>query len=152
MPAADPAAIANPAKHPRYCCGLPGAICAPLPQHLRHGCLLGQTVQDCEMAACPQCKEFLEGKSFVKPREYLEFALSLVELVKNGALALNESTCKLEDLFNPDWPGDIVEHNLQCVSCGRKFQLFADTFRGHAGWGLTGPPTNVPELEEAASS
>ena len=113
---------------------------------------LARQCKTCEMATCPRCEEFLEGKSFVKPREYLEFALRLLELAKSGSLVLNESTCKLEDLFNPDWPADVVEHNLQCVSCGRKFQLFADTYRGHAGWGLTGPPTIVPELEEAASS
>ena len=106
----------------------------------------------CQMAACSHCEEFLEGKSFVKPREYLEFALRLLKLTKSGAFTLSESTCKLEDLFNSEWPADIVEHNLHCASCGRKFQLFADTYRGHAGWGVTGPPTVTPELEEAASS
>ena len=104
------------------------------------------------MSACTHCKEFLEGKSFEKPRDYLEFALRLLKRVQAGDFILTESTCKLEDLFDPEWPADIVEHNLHCASCGRKFQLFADTFRGHAGWGLTGPPTVVPELEQAATS
>lgn len=98
-----------------------------------------------------QCEEFQEGVSFEKPREYLEFALRLIRQVESGTLTLDESTCKLEDLFKPEWPADIVEHNLLCGSCGRKFQLFADTFRGHAGWGLTGPPTKVEELEEATN-
>jgi hypothetical protein len=101
---------------------------------------------------CAQCEEFLDGLSFVKPRDYLEFALRLMNAVESGRLELLESTCTLQELFNSEWPTDIVEHNLECATCGRKFQLFADTYRGHAGWGLTGPPVKLAALEEATSS
>ena len=104
------------------------------------------------MAACLKCDEFLESKSFDKPREYLEFARQLYSLVDAGVFELLESTCTLQDLFKPEWPADMVEHNLQCHGCGRCFQLFADTYRGHAGWGLTGPQTKEPVLEESSSS
>jgi hypothetical protein len=104
------------------------------------------------MAICAQCRELADGLSLDKPREYLELALRLLNLVKDGAFVLGESTCSLEDLFKPQWPSDSVEHNLECLSCGRKFQLFADTYHGHAGWGQTGPPTKKQdsdlELEE----
>jgi len=90
--------------------------------------------------------------SFTKPREYLEFALRVLKVVETGTLVLLESTCSLQDLFKEEWPTDIVEHNVECENCGRKFQLFADTYRGHAGWGLTGPPVKLAALEEAASS
>lgn len=105
----------------------------------------------CGVLPCAQCEEFADGLSFVKPRDYLQFALRVLKVVEEGRLDLLESTCTLEALFNDEWPADIVEHNLECVACGRKFQLFADTFRGHAGWGLTGPPVKLAALEEAAS-
>jgi len=101
---------------------------------------------------CAQCEEFADGLSFTKPREYLEFALRVLKVVETGTLVLLESTCSLQDLFKEEWPTDIVEHNVECENCGRKFQLFADTYRGHAGWGLTGPPVKLAALEEAASS
>jgi len=100
---------------------------------------------------CAQCEEFQDGLSFVKPRDYLEFALRVLKVVESGTLQLLESTCPLQDLFKDEWPADIVEHNVECSTCGRKFQLFADTYRGNAGWGLTGPPVKLAALEEAAS-
>lgn len=103
------------------------------------------------MAFCPQCDELTEGLSFDKPREYLEFARRLIRLVTEGTFALTESTCTLLELFNPEWPADLVEHNLQCSTCGRSFQLFADTYRGHAGWGVSGPQTKIAALEPSAS-
>ncbi len=94
----------------------------------------------------------MECQSFDKPREYLEFARHLIGLVREDAFSLSESTCSLEDLFKPEWPGDLVEHNFECNMCGRSFQLFADTFRGHAGWGVSGPQTKQAALEPSASA
>lgn len=82
----------------------------------------------------------MNGVSFDEPREYLGLARHLLNLVSDGVFFLTESTCLLEDLFNPQWPNDVVEHNFECTLCGRSFQLFADTFHGHCGWDLTGPP------------
>jgi len=104
------------------------------------------------MASCPQCDGLMESQSFDKPREYLEFARQLIDLVSEGSFALAESTCTLQDLFNAEWPADLVEHNLQCNTCGRSFQLFADTYRGHAGWGISGPQTKLAALEPSTSS
>jgi len=94
----------------------------------------------------------MEGQSFDKPREYLEFARRLIGLVREGTFVLGESTCTLENLFDPEWPADLVEHNLECNACGRSFQLFADTYRGHAGWGISGPQTKLAALHTAATS
>jgi hypothetical protein len=94
----------------------------------------------------------MESLSIDNPRGYLEFARRLLDSVNNGTLALTQSTCSLEDLFKADWPNDIVEHNFECSACGRSFQLFADTFHGHAGWGLTGPPRSKPEEEKLKPS
>jgi hypothetical protein len=92
----------------------------------------------------------MEGQSLDKPREYLELARRLLGLVNDGVFVMTASTCPLQDLSNPQWPADTVEHNFQCTACGRSFQLFADTYHGHAGWGLTGPPTKKePENKES---
>ena len=104
------------------------------------------------MASCPQCDGLMEGQSFDKPGEYLEFARRLIGLVSEGTFVLGECTCTLHDLFKPEWPADLVEHNLQCNTCGRSFQLFADTYRGNAGWGISGPQTKLAALEPTATS
>ena len=96
------------------------------------------------MAACKECDGLLESLCFEKPREYLELARRLIELVNDGTLILTDSTCPLDDLFKPNWPANTAEHNFECKACGRKFQLYADTYLGHAGWGLTGPPRPDP--------
>jgi hypothetical protein len=97
------------------------------------------------MASCPTCAEFLPGRTIDKPREYLELAYRVLGLVSEGVFVETESTCPLKDLFKPDWPANTLEHNVQCTACGRKFQLFADTYNGHAAWDLTGPPHPEPE-------
>ena len=104
------------------------------------------------MAFCPQCEQLKDGLSFNKPQEYLELARRLLNSMNQGAFTLTESTCPLQDLFNSEWPGELVEHNFQCTACGRTFQLFADTYHGHAGWGLTGPQTKEPVLAPSTSS
>ena len=58
---------------------------------------------------------------------------------------------QLQDLFSADWPANQVEHDLECIACGRTFQLFADTYLGHAGWGVTGPQTKDPTLTPIAT-
>ena len=104
------------------------------------------------MASCPQCDGLMESLSIDKPREYLEFARRLLNSVNDGTLTFTESTCPLQDLFDAKWPADVVEHNFQCSACGRSFQLFADTYHGHAGWGVTGPQTKEPALQPSASA
>ena len=104
------------------------------------------------MVSCPQCEGLMESLSFDKPREYLELARRLLNAVNDGRLIITESTCPLQDVFNPSWPGEVVEHDFECSSCGRTFQLFADTYHGHAGWGVTGPQTREPALVPTASS
>ncbi|MGA8739743.1 MAG: hypothetical protein WB561_00995 [Terracidiphilus sp.] len=94
----------------------------------------------------------MESRSIDKPGEYLEFARRLLTAVDGGRMTLAASTCPLQDLFNREWPADVVEHNFRCNACGRSFQLFADTFHGHAGWGLTGPPTKEPTPEQSTGA
>lgn len=104
-------------------------------------------------SCCPKCEEFLAGLTIDKPRGYLELAYRLMGLVNEGVFVVTEGSCPLEDLFKPEWPSDTVEHNLQCSVCGRTFQLFADTYHGHAAWDLTGPQTKEPVvLEPTATS
>lgn len=94
----------------------------------------------------------MESLSFEKPREYLELARRLLNAVNDGKLSVIESTCPLQDLFSADWPANQVEHDFECSACGRTFQLFADTYLGHAGWGVTGPQTKDPALVQTATA
>lgn len=123
-----------------------------LPLDLCHNSLFPAWCHTVPMASCPKCDPFMEGLSFDKPRDYLELARKLLFLVDLGVFAAKECTCPLKDLFNPQWPADTVEHNFQCNTCGRCFQLFADTYHGNACWGLTGPQTKDPALAATTSS
>lgn len=103
------------------------------------------------MPACTQCDGLMESLSFEKPREYLELARRLLTAVNEGKMSVTECTCPLQDLFSANWPANQVEHDLECIACGRTFQLFADTYLGHAGWGVTGPQTKDPTLTPIAT-
>ena len=94
----------------------------------------------------------MESLSFEKPREYLELARRLLNAVHDGKLSVIECTCPLQDLFGAVWPANQVEHDFECSACGRTFQLFADTYLGHAGWGVTGPQTKDPALASTATA
>jgi transposase-like protein len=93
----------------------------------------------------------MESLSFDKPREYLELARRLLNGVNDGKLSVTKCTCPLQDLFSAEWPANLVEHDFECSACGRTFQLFADTYLGHAGWGVTGPQTREPALAPSAT-
>jgi hypothetical protein len=103
------------------------------------------------VVSCPQCDGLSESLVFEKPREYLELAHRLLNAVDDGRLIVTQSTCPLRDLFNAEWPANVVEHDFQCNACGRSFQLFADTYHGHDGWGVTGPQTKEPALAPITS-
>ena len=94
----------------------------------------------------------MESLSFDKPREYLELARRLLNAVNEGKLSVIECSCPLQDLFSAEWPANLVEHDFECSACGRKFQLFADTYLGRAGWGVTGPQTKDPSLAAIATT
>ena len=104
------------------------------------------------MPACTQCDGLMESLSFEKPSEYLELARRLLNAINDGKMSVTESTCPLQDLFGAEWPANQVEHDFECSACGRTFQLFADTYLGRAGWGVTGPQTKDPSLAAIATT
>jgi hypothetical protein len=103
------------------------------------------------MASCAMCEPLHTALSIAKPSQYLELARRLIGLIDEGVMVLTESSCTLQALFNSEWPAETAEHNFECVTCGRTFQLFADTYHGHAAWDLTGPPTRNLEPDPALS-
>ena len=103
------------------------------------------------MASCPRCEELQTALSIDQPRQYLELVRRLIGLIDEGVIALTASSCTLQALFNAEWPSDTAEHNFECITCGRTFQLFADTYHGHAAWDLTGPPRKGPAPEPDAT-
>jgi hypothetical protein len=96
-----------------------------------------------QVASCPKCEGFRESFNIDEPRQYLDIAAQLMEVVSDGTFLMVHATCPLQDLFKAEWPGNIVEHNFQCTECGRSYQLFADTFHGRASWDLIGPPVQM---------
>jgi hypothetical protein len=86
------------------------------------------------MVGCEKCKGFSDRLNLISPREYRNHARQLIELVDHGTFKVLKADCPLEDLFGPQWPGDILVHELECVGCSRKFQLSADTYHGSARW------------------
>jgi len=62
------------------------------------------------------------------PYEYRDLARQLIEIVGQGTFRIVRATCPLEDLFNPQFPGDILTHDFECFACGQRFSLFADTY------------------------
>jgi hypothetical protein len=86
------------------------------------------------MTKCPKCDGFTERINFASPGEYLDTVRQLVEVVNQGWFLLVFASCPLQDMFNTPSPGDCIFHHFQCTTCGRGFQLFADTFHGIANW------------------
>ncbi len=83
---------------------------------------------------CDKCNGFIERVRLNTPREYLDRVRQLIELVNRGSFSLVGADCPLEDLFKEQWPGDVLTHEFRCSSCGKLFELFADTFHGSAWW------------------
>lgn len=86
------------------------------------------------MAECVKCSGFAERLNLATPKEYRDLAHQLIEIVNQGTFLLIQATCPLLELFGETWPGDHVEHVFECVTCGRKFELHADTYHGWVTW------------------
>lgn len=101
-------------------------------------CLLlrAESCQTVRMAPCPKCEGFTRSFDMSKPREYLGIARKLMHVVDDGTFLMVHATCPLQDLFRPEWPGNVVEHGFQCTACGRSYHLFADTYHGRASWDM----------------
>jgi hypothetical protein len=86
------------------------------------------------MTKCPKYFGFPEPRNFGSSEEYLVIVGQLVEFVREGRLTVVTATYPLEDVFNAPISGDCFFHHFQCTTCGRAFQLFADTYQGMANW------------------
>lgn len=59
----------------------------------------------------------------------------MAALVDSDRMRVLDATCDLQELLDsPEWPADVITHQLQCASCGRKYTLSADTYHGGAQW------------------
>jgi len=83
---------------------------------------------------CPKCEGFAERMNPVSRREYLDIVRQLIQIVSEETFLLVRADCPLEEMLETPMPRDCVHHDFQCTTCGRAFQLFADTYHGRAGW------------------
>src|SRR5262245_18466676 len=93
-----------------------------------------------KMTKCSGCSGCAERLIFGTSREYRDIVRQLIELVNQGRFLLVHASCPLQDMFNTPMPGDCIVHDFQCITFGRAFQLFADTYHGGASW----TPEDVP--------
>jgi hypothetical protein len=90
------------------------------------------------VAPCAKCDGFSEAINFDSPQDYLDIVRQLMEIVGEGTFLLVRADCPLKEMFTLPWLSDCIQHNFQCILCGRSFELIADTHHGRAGWKPTG--------------
>jgi hypothetical protein len=84
--------------------------------------------------SCRQCEGFSERRNFNHPHEYRDIARRLMEVVEQGTFVMVRASCPLRELLGPVWPGDMLEHVFECIACGSKYRLSADTWHGSVNW------------------
>jgi hypothetical protein len=100
------------------------------------------------MGSCPKCDGFSQRFNISTFREYQDIVRQLIEIASQGTFLLVHASCPLEDVFKTPVPGDGIRHEFQCFACGRKFQLHADTYHGHASWTVGDLPKPVEDLSK----
>jgi hypothetical protein len=100
------------------------------------------------MANCPKCDGFSPRFNISTIREYRDIVRQLIEIVNQGTFLLVHASCPLQDMFKTPAPGDSIFHNFQCFACGRTFQLYADTYHGHASWTVGDLPKPIGDLSK----
>jgi hypothetical protein len=86
------------------------------------------------MNFCPKCVDFAEKINTREPSEYRRIVRQLIEAVQQGTLFLVYAVCPLEEILGPTFPGDVLIHKFECLMCGRRFELNADTYHGNVNW------------------
>jgi hypothetical protein len=88
---------------------------------------------------CP-CAEVPLDPVFRRPSDLHRAARNLLKAIELGVLKEETGNVQLEQIAQPlpegaTWPNDILVKTLRCLRCGRRLQLFADTY--HGGGSLT---------------
>lgn len=84
---------------------------------------------------CDKCDGFAEKLSIDSPGRYYDLVAEIGQVLDEGTMVVTEGTCDLKDISKKKpWPADILQHDFRCVSCGRMFRLFVDTYHGRGSW------------------
>lgn len=87
------------------------------------------------MNACRQCFEFSERLTFATPNDYQNFVRQLITAVDGRQFHVVRADFPLERMLAPQWPGgDVIVHVLQCLGCGRSFELCVNVWNGRNWW------------------
>ena len=81
------------------------------------------------------CAEFNERLTFSSPEKYRDFVRQLIDAVNQKKLLLRRADFPLEEMLTDSWPGgDNISHGLECARCGRRFELYVNTWNGRNWW------------------
>jgi hypothetical protein len=104
----------------------------------------GQFGKNYRMVSCAKCEGFSQSFNISSMREYRDIVRQLIQIVGEGTFWLVRGSCPLQEVFNTPMPGDSIHHDFQCLACGRRFHLGADTYHGNAHWTVG----DVPERDD----
>ena len=80
---------------------------------------------------CGHCSEVEEVPHFSSPRQYERTIEQMKRLVADEGFILVEGTCPLgEEKKDGCWVDDIIDHVIQCPTCGQVFTCVVNTYHG----------------------
>ncbi|MEW6443221.1 MAG: hypothetical protein AB1640_19980 [bacterium] len=90
------------------------------------------------MGECQNCKDLDVEIDIRSPGELKKTLDMARKYVAAGILAVLRGESRGSQPFEPanssgPW-NDVVNHLFRCTSCGRKFELFAETYHGRGGF------------------
>lgn len=84
---------------------------------------------------CENCKDVKTGK-ILSPKDYLACCKYVKDLVETGGFDFTFSSCYIDSVRDKNgcWADDVITHVIQCIKCGQKFSLSAETYHGSASF------------------
>lgn len=83
---------------------------------------------------CYKCDGFSESIRIKHTYEYFSIVDQAKVTLREGTLEIVEGNCNFDDIIKGKaFPNDVLYHIFRCTTCGRKFSLFIETYRGSGG-------------------
>ena len=80
---------------------------------------------------CKICQDILLSEKFYSSKDWLDCLRYMKLLLDRGEFELVASTCDIDKVkANGKWVNDIIQHSIQCKTCGQIFICYANTYQG----------------------